>query len=649
MFGNALTSQTDFWYKEKRVVFEKASYDFLDICYINSKDHVGLICLGKNLYEGQRKLITEIFDGLENGVHEFYILKARQLGISTIIRALGLFWNGVHAGLSGAVVFDTDVNKITARREIEAMLENLPSWYDFPRPSRGAGTTNRTEIILGNRSRIQLLSAGVKKSKASGVLGRSSGLSFAHCSEMCSWDNEEGVVSFRESLSDLNPNRLFIWESTARGFNQWHEMWSEARADPTNKKCIFLGWWSKESQQISKGTADFSRYGIAPPTDHELKKIAEVKKLYGHEVSPEQLAWVRKKMNPATIDGDSAEADSETENVTKLQEQPWTEEDAFQMTGTTFFPPEALQDQTNKFGSKKFKAYSYAAGSEFTDFRVYPAHNSKSTELKVWEEPVEQSVYVIAADVAFGHSDRNDRSAIQVMRAYSDSLEQVAEYAWPLISSKQFAWVIASLLGWYGGKTSECYLILEMNGPGEATWNELQSLKNLLAYNYFPDADKKGLQDIFRNARNYIYTRSDSMSSGHSYQWVTNTRLKITIFERLRDFTINGTAKIRSFDTLEEMRSITRNGDSVEAQGSKKDDRVFAAALSVRCWEERARKRMISEGRTMAFEAQRRRLNITDQLALFNQNQLSDMFKIKQFQRQKTYVNQMNSKWRRGR
>ena len=76
----------------------------------------------------------------------------------------------------------------------------------------------------------------------------------------------------------------------------------------------------------------------------------------------------------------------------------------------------------------------------------------------------------MAADVAFGHSEYNDRSAVQVLRCFADGIDQVAEYAWPLIDSRQFAWVIASLEGWYAGDKSEVYRIIEINGPGEATW-----------------------------------------------------------------------------------------------------------------------------------------------------------------------------------
>ena len=72
------------WSHDKRLRIEKAFYEFLDHCFIYSKDISGQICLGKELYDGQIVFITEVFDALERDVHKIYCLKSRQLGISTV-------------------------------------------------------------------------------------------------------------------------------------------------------------------------------------------------------------------------------------------------------------------------------------------------------------------------------------------------------------------------------------------------------------------------------------------------------------------------------------------------------------------------------------------------------------------------------------
>jgi hypothetical protein len=215
------------WSHVKRVKVEKAFYDYLNRAFVYSKDK-GRICLGEHLFAGQRRLITEIFDALENDIHEIYVLKSRQLGISTIIRFLSAFLIGINPGLKGAIVFDTDFNKIAARNELEVAIKELPASLKFPKVKKN----NRQGLILHNDSEILFMSAGVRVSKTSGGLGRSVGLALAHCSELCSWADSAGLEAFRNSLSDINPDRLYIYESTARGFNMWNDMWKEARADP---------------------------------------------------------------------------------------------------------------------------------------------------------------------------------------------------------------------------------------------------------------------------------------------------------------------------------------------------------------------------------------------------------------------------------
>lgn len=615
------------WNAEKVAAFRAQFWLFIKCVLIESKDK-GDIILGEHIFRAQEMLLDAIFAGLAVDKHDFKILKSRQLGISTLSRALTLFWIGVHGGLKGYMVFDTAAHAEEARLELVGMIENLPPGFNFPKIRR----QNRYMLQLDNGSRITFTQAGVRASKSGGTLGRGSGVNFVHASEMCSWDNDEGLESFLNTLSEEFPNRLYIWESTARGFNMWHDMWETARKS-TDSVCVFLGWWSKDNQQISREHPDFQRFGLQPPTDAEMKKIRAVKDQYGWDITPEQLAWIRRKMDPnAEAEGD---APAEYEGTTlKIQEQPWTEEEAFQMTGATFFEPEKLTEMANKHASSKFKTYTYTAGIEFVDCRIYPALNAKSVQLKVWEEPENDAVYVISADPAFGANEDNDRSCCQVWRCYADGMDQVAEYAYPMVNTKQFAWVIASLLGHYstvgGTGKADVYLIVELNGPGDSVWMELQSLKHQLRSSYTPkQVEDAGIRNIFQNVKNYIYNRSDSMGVGHNWQWKTNSRLKVSIMERLRDFTSNMMVHFRSLDTLIEMKSITREGDDIAAQGSKKDDRVIAAAMAVRCWEERVRKTLINTRRTRAFEEAKKRMTVRDQVKMFGESQLQSFFKAK--------------------
>lgn len=632
------------WSHQKREAVEIAFYQFLNRCFINSKD-LGRICLGEHLYQGQIDAITEIFDALEEDIHKIYILKSRQLGISTIIRALIIFLLGIHKGLKGAIVFDTDSNRVESRNEIEVMIEDLPPALKFP----DVKNSNRAGLTLKNDSKVLFMSAGIKKSKTSGTLGRSVGLSLAHLSELCSYDNDEGLEAFENSLSDLNPDRLYIYESTARGFNKWYQLWQEARKDPTHCKCIFLGWWSKHSQKIPRDHMDFHVYGVQSPTEKELEKIAAVRDLYGVQVTDEQLAWIRRKMDP-TARSDEDEKTEFAGTAERIQEQPWTEEDAFQMTGAVFFASKDLTDLTNRFAKRKAKAYMMLCGEEFADMKIYPAQNMRSTELRVWEEPAVEACYVLGVDPAYGENDKNCNAVIEVLRCYADGWDQVAEYAWPLMTTRHLAWVLAALLGWYGGNRNEARYILELNGPGEATFNEIRSLKFQIenAKHLQPALEQKGLLDVFKNVRTYLFSQPDALNGSYNYHWKTTTQLKITLLERLRDVASNGKGHIRSHDAIEEMRSVAREGVSIGAPGSLKDDRVIGLALANYYWETRIRPSLILQRRTRTAEEARQRLSIIDQVTLFNQNNLETFFAQKRQERVQVNLMQRHKAWRYG-
>jgi hypothetical protein len=608
------------WSHQKRIAFEKAFYVYLDHAEINSKDHGEPIILGQYLMYGQKVFITAIFDGLEQDIHDFYCLKSRQLGITTIIRALCAFFLGVHRGLTGALVFDTNENKNLARDELVTIIRALPASLKFP----GIDKDNRDGLTLANASKILFKSAGIKKTKSSGTLGRSAGISLAHGSELCSWDNEEGFVSFKESLSDVNPNRLYIWESTARGMNMWARTWKEARANLRHCVCVFIGWWAKDSHRIERIDKDWEFYGVQPPTEAEQAKIDLVKKMYAFDVSQEQLAWYRRAMDPTATDDGDVDAGFEASSFQK-QEQPWDEEEAFQITGSIFFAGEKLKDQSDKYVSRKFTPYMFMGGAEFSDMKVYKAENTRMIELKVWEPPQPEAVYVVSCDPAYGENELNDRSAIEVNRCYADGIDQVAEYAYPLVSTKHLAHILAGIMAWYGNEPlTEIHYILEINGPGGAVLQELKSLKFQIENGYAP-MEEQGLKNIFRNVKQYLYSRPDSLSGGSGvWHFKTQMQTKIMIMEELRGFVGNGHLHIRSGDLIEEMKTIARDGDTIAGEGSgEHDDRVVAMALAVHYWDTRIRRNLIVQKRTREAEKARKHKSIVDQTSLFHQNMMS--------------------------
>ena len=188
---------------------------------------------------------------------------------------------------------------------------------------------------------------------------------------------------------------------------------------------------------------------------------------------------------------------------------------------------------------------------------------------------------------------------------------------------------------------------MELNGPGNAVFNALKDLQIYLRIGHqMQQVNEKGLTDIFKNVQTYIYTRSDSMSAGHNYHWVTNAGRKVMIMEALRDYVSNGTFHIRSAELIKEMNSVSRDGDTIEAPGSKKDDKVVAAAMLIQCWLERVKTSLMASKRTRDAEAAKKMMSIKDQVSLFNQNHLEMFFSQKRSARYRQQVVTRKAAWR---
>lgn len=518
----------------------------------------------------QTYVMEEIASGLDNDIHFFVILKGRQLGITTISLALDLYWQFTHHGWQGTLVSDTEENRDMFRSTLAMYMDGLPKEYRIPLIAH-----NRNQMVLKNRSRLFYQIAGNKAR-----LGQGKAITYLHGTETASWGNEEGLASLLASLSERNPERLYIFESTAQGFNMFHDMYVTAKRART-QKAIFCGWWRNEFYSIDPdgGPTEakiYKTYWDGKLEAEEKEWTREIKKLYGVEINSRQMAWWRWKMHEGIKD-----------DALMYQEFPPTEDYAFVMTGTSFFSNARCTDAAKISKKIDYQTYRFSFGARFQDTELI-----KSTErlcsLKIWEEPIDTAYYVIGADPAYGSSDWADRFCIQVYRAYADGLDQVAEFATSELNTYQFAWVIAYIAGAYKNST----LNLEVNGPGQAVINELRNLKR--------EASSMGTQTgrdlyaVLAHMQNYIWRRNDTMGGpSMSIGWLTTSATKERMLSYMKDYFERGMMNIFSMDTLDEMKTIVRDGGSIEASGRNKDDRVIATALAAAAYAEQLQPRLI--------------------------------------------------------
>lgn len=550
-------------------------------------------------YEGQKRFLRELVAGLNGDVHHFTVLKSRQLGISTILLALDIFWLYMHPGLQGALICDTAQNLEIMRGTITEMLESLPPRYRVPIRSH-----NRTGLVLANGSRLQYMSAG--KNKNSG-LGRSRALNYVHATECSSWGDQKGLDSLLHALAEQNPNRLYVFESTALGYNLFHDMWEEARSD-ARQRAIFIGWWSKDTQQIPRDDEDFERWWGEQPylTEEEAKTAKVVETEYGWKITEEQWAWYRRKSFNAK------------DEHSLLEEQPSTEHEAFQATGNSFFSLKKITSDMDFLSHNQvaYTGYKYTLGKRFLQMRMEETKIPDEVDLKVWENPVEGAKYVLGVDPAYGRDEDKDRSTIEVWRCFADKMVQVAEYSTPMPETRHVAWVMAHLAGCY----RDCMINLEITGPGGETLLELNNLKLQMQHDVGQRELVASLNPNWAldQARWYLYHRPDSMGPGYAYAWKTSFENKQRICYRMREFYDLDELIPRSMFLLDEMRTFVQDGGKLAASGSNKDDRVMATALACIAYAEWIKPGMIVLGQTYEVEMRKQMERERPQMAVID-------------------------------
>ena len=552
---------------EKVAPFPRARFlKFASKIKVQSRDY-GLMLfkmLGSQLY-----ILDEICAGLEEGITVFVILKGRQLGSSTLFLLIDLFWAFEHGGLLGVFLTHQEGSREDFRTAIDVFFSETPKGFLVKYTHH-----NRNMLVLKNGSKFRYLVAGTSENRRGG-LGRSGAANYVHSTETAFYGNGDDVNEFRSQVSSLYAHRLQIYETTANGFNWFWDFWELARKDPT-KRCIFVGWWRDERNQLPLDHPFFDKYmpdGIKTKLSPlERKRIREVREAYKFEISIQQVAWYRWHL----------ESEKEGDQSLMDQEFPWTEDDAFQATGSKFFTAEALTTCTREAKKHPFKVYRYKLGMRFEEIALQQTMDARAP-LRVWEEASKFGYYVMGCDPAYGSSDEADRTVMSVWRCYADCMVQVAEFCSTEPSTYQAAWVLAHLAGYYG----ICWLmpILEITGPGQSVFDELEKVRKLAAeIRPTQDDPTPAIRNILGNMKHYMYRRIDTLGASLVYQWRSTEELKQRMMNSFKNGVELGRVVPRSIPLLEEMRRIVNDGGHIGGEGRAKDDRVIGAALAYQAW-----------------------------------------------------------------
>jgi len=308
------------------------------------------------------------------------ILKARRMGISTAITALGFtMMMSCENYPVLAIAHDTHGTQ-TLRRMSEVF------WDEWPGEKPGTVWYNRGEIELTppHRSRYRFRTAGGSAGKKGGA--RSAEVTFLHISEEAWIDSADDLFSGLIPTVPDKPGSFIFEESTANGAaGQFYDRWGsvtpadqiESIEQLDGRLGLFFSW------------LPFREYRKAVPKHYSLPPLEDAELVLRElGADDEQLYWRRREIAD-TFNGDEDRCG---------QEYPATPQEAFISSGRPAIPAAivAHHEATAKPG-ERVRLVRDDGGMV-----VAEPWAGTGPSWEVWREPVEHHQYAVAGDVAKG-------------------------------------------------------------------------------------------------------------------------------------------------------------------------------------------------------------------------------------------------------
>lgn len=208
-------------------------------------------------------------DYLNNRTHRDIILKARQLGFSTLIQA-DFLRMAVSQSVGTMTLSHDDDSTQRLRRMADFYYENLPE----PKPARKYANASVTTYPETN-SEAAIGTAGSKNA------GRSFTLTHLHGSEVAFWPDAESIIA--GAMQAGNP--AVVLESTANGAQGYfYNLCMEALDGNSQWRLHFYPWWWDAEYRIELDPGEVVEY-----TDEEAALVEK------HGLTAEQIKWRRVK------------------------------------------------------------------------------------------------------------------------------------------------------------------------------------------------------------------------------------------------------------------------------------------------------------------------------------------------------------------
>jgi hypothetical protein len=466
------------------------------------------------------------------------VLKARQMGFSTIIEGIGFVLAMRVANLQGRILS----HRGDSAEGILTMMKRYWQTYPF-RFFHVEQYAGKKQLSWADRgSNIQVMTAGSKES------GRSSTIQFLHASEVAFWIGAEQLMTgLRQAIPQFGLTAIFL-ESTANGVgNYFHQQYTLAKKGRSEFQAMFFPW-HRHPEYTAKflPASERAKFNL-DDLDEEERSLVNT-----YRVTVGQLLWRRWAIV------NLCQGDIERFH----QEFPSNDNEAFVSTGRNVFQlPLIVAHADLELGRTGHLTRERGGKIRFVE--------TKDGPLTIFRPPSpdkEWGVYLIGADPT--HTTVGDNACAQVLNRRT--LEQVAVFR-----RKTDPITFAKELDMLGNFYNEALIAPEKTGPGYAT------VGALVATNYprlYMPVDIASTQGIPKN---------------DIAGWVTNTQTKHLAINHLLRALKDPLAQvggmtyglvIHDVQTATEMRDYVTTEDGkgyVNSDGSEFDDGVMALAIAI--------------------------------------------------------------------
>lgn len=342
------------------------------------------------------------------------ILKSRKPGISTWIE-MSILWESIFRPHLRSVVIAHEREATTQLFDrLRFAAESLPAFM-----SAQLEICSRKELIFSKqKSHIRALTAGNVK------LGRGSDIDRLHLSECAFYTHLRKVLlSAKEAM---RPGGIVWFESTPNGYNEFREMWLNAKDPRHGMRALFYPWFvdKRRIQQLTDAEAA-----------EILANLSEMEKVLveSRGITADQVAWRRGKIEELGNDF--------------FQEYAEDDESCF------------ITSTVGRFDIAWWKEVLHRLEGSKLDERV-----DQKTGLVLWEDPIPGHEYSIGADPSEG-VPRGDFAGAGILDVTDKgNKRQVAELM-TRISPGEFGLLLARL----GRRYNNAPVVVERNNHGHAT------------------------------------------------------------------------------------------------------------------------------------------------------------------------------------